>query len=89
MSPWSEVTVAAGSCLEADVAAKAAFLLGDSGPDWLDERELPGRFRAGVREVANESWRRALEPAPFSIDAGEPPGSPESPSPAHGPQDGP
>jgi thiamine biosynthesis lipoprotein len=63
-SPWSEVTVAAGSCLEADVAAKAAFLLGDRGPDWLDERELPGRFRAGVREVANESWRRALEQEP-------------------------
>jgi thiamine biosynthesis lipoprotein len=62
-SPWSEVTVAAGSCLEADVAAKAAFLLGDDGPNWLDERELPGRFRAGDREVANESWRRALEPA--------------------------
>ncbi|TMM03744.1 MAG: FAD:protein FMN transferase [Actinobacteria bacterium] len=62
-SPWSEVTVAAGSCLEADVAAKAALLLGDDGPNWLDERELPGRFRAGDREVANESWRRALEPA--------------------------
>ncbi len=62
-SPWSEVTVAAGSCLEADVAAKAAFLLGDDGPGWLDERELPGRFRAVDREVANESWRRALEPA--------------------------
>jgi thiamine biosynthesis lipoprotein len=62
-SPWSEVTVAGGSCLEADVAAKAAFLLGDAGPDWLDERELPGRFRAGDREVANQSWRRALEPA--------------------------
>ena len=62
-SPWSEVTVAAGSCLEADVAAKAAFLLGDAGPNWLDERELPGRFRAGDREVANEFWRRALEPA--------------------------
>jgi FAD:protein FMN transferase len=62
-SPWSEVTVAAGSCLEADVAAKAAFLLADDGPGWLDERELPGRFRAGDRELANESWRRALEPA--------------------------
>src|SRR5947209_527212 len=56
-SPWSEVTVAAGSCLEADVAAKAAFLLGDAGPNWLDERELPARFRAGERQVANESWR--------------------------------
>jgi FAD:protein FMN transferase len=63
MSPWSEVTVAAGSCLEADVAAKAAFLLGDEGPDWLDERQLPGRFRVGEVEVANRSWRRALEPA--------------------------
>jgi thiamine biosynthesis lipoprotein len=62
-SPWAEVTVAAGSCLEADVAAKAAFLLGDDGPDWLDERRLAGRFRAKDREVANESWRRALEPA--------------------------
>ena len=62
-SPWSEVTVAAGSCLEADVAAKAAFLLGDAGPEWLDERDLPGRFRAEDREVANASWHRALEPA--------------------------
>jgi len=63
-SPWSEVTVAAGSCLEADIAAKAAFLLADDGPDWLDDRELPGRFRAGNVEVANRSWRRALEPEP-------------------------
>ena len=62
-SRWSEVTVAAGSCLEADVAAKAAFLLADDGPDWLDERALPGRFRAGDREVANATWGRALEPA--------------------------
>ena len=63
MAPWSEVTVAAGSCLEADVAAKAAFLLGDEGPAWLDERNLPGRFRVGEVEIANRSWRRALEPA--------------------------
>jgi thiamine biosynthesis lipoprotein len=62
-SPWSEVTVAAGSCLEADVAAKVAFLLGNAGPDWLDERALPGQFRTGDRAVANGTWRRALEPA--------------------------
>jgi thiamine biosynthesis lipoprotein len=65
-SRWSEVTVAASSCLEADVAAKAAFLLSDDGPSWLDERGLPGRFLdedldEGV--VANEAWQRALEPA--------------------------
>ena len=62
-SPWKEVTVAAGSCLEADIAAKAAFLLGEPGPDWLDERGLPGRFLAVDEEVENEAWRRALEPA--------------------------
>jgi FAD:protein FMN transferase len=62
-SPWQEVTVAAGSCLEADVAAKAAFLLGDEGPAWLEERGLPGCFRTAGVEVANKAWREALEPA--------------------------
>jgi thiamine biosynthesis lipoprotein len=62
-SLWSEVTVAAGSCLEADIAATAAFLLSEGGPDWLDERGLPGRFLGVDRQVENERWRRALEPA--------------------------
>ena len=62
-SPWKEVTVAAGSCLEADIAAKAAFLLGERGPEWLDERGLPGRFLAADEGVENHAWRRALEPA--------------------------
>ena len=52
------------TCLDADVAAKAAFLLGDDGPDWLDERHLPGRFLwADDRAVINRSWRIALERA--------------------------
>jgi thiamine biosynthesis lipoprotein len=63
-SPWDEVTVAAGSCLEADVAAKAAFLLGEKGAAWLDERGLPGRFRAEGLEVENDRWRQARELAP-------------------------
>src|SRR6185503_11539377 len=45
-SCWAEVTVAAGSCIAADVAAKAAFLLSAGGPDWLDARGLPGVFHA-------------------------------------------
>ena len=36
--------MSAGTCLEADVAAKAAFLLGRDGPAWLDARGLAGRF---------------------------------------------
>src|ERR687888_440338 len=62
-SRWSEVTVAAGSCLEADVAAKAAFLLSEDGPAWLDDRALAGRFREGDQVVLNAAWQAALMPA--------------------------
>jgi thiamine biosynthesis lipoprotein len=60
-SPWEQVTVCGRSCLGADVAAKAAFLLGRDGPDWLDLHNLPGRFRTAAGEtVANVSWRSSL-----------------------------
>jgi thiamine biosynthesis lipoprotein len=56
-SPWRLVTVAAGSCLAADVAAKAALLLGEAGPSWLDRRGLPGRFVATEGNVfENVTW---------------------------------
>ena len=55
-SRWDEVTVAASTCLAADVAAKAAFLLSEDGPGWLDDRRLPGRFRAGDEVVVNDAW---------------------------------
>jgi FAD:protein FMN transferase len=60
-SRWAAVTVAAGSCLAADVAAKAAYLLDARGPDWLDRRSLPGRFlRVDGCIVVNASWRASL-----------------------------
>lgn len=60
-SPWAEVTVSAGSCLQADVAAKAAFLLGHDGPAWLDARGLAGRFLPDDgRPVLNQVWRRSV-----------------------------
>jgi FAD:protein FMN transferase len=62
-SRWDEVTVAAGSCLGADVAAKAAFLLSDDGPAWLDERGLAGRFREGEVFLENRSWNESLAKA--------------------------
>ena len=46
--------------MAADVAAKAAFLLSDEGPGWLDERGLPVRFRAGGELVVNDAWSRVL-----------------------------
>jgi FAD:protein FMN transferase len=58
VTPWRDVTVAAGSCLAADVAAKAALLAGATGPQWLDARGLAGRFVAVSGEVTcNDSWR--------------------------------
>jgi thiamine biosynthesis lipoprotein len=62
-SCWQEVTVAAGSCLAADVAAKAAFLLSGNGPSWLDERGLPGRFLDAHGETVNRAWREGLPAA--------------------------
>jgi len=59
-SPWTQVTVVGASCLAADVCAKAAFLLGDDGPAWLDARSLPGRFVSHDRVVCNRTWSSAL-----------------------------
>jgi FAD:protein FMN transferase len=62
MSPWEQVTVCSRTCLGADVAAKAAFLLGPAGPDWLDARGLPGRFVAADGDVSvNRAWQHSLE----------------------------
>jgi thiamine biosynthesis lipoprotein len=63
-SRWVTVTVAAASCLAADVAAKAAFLLDGDGPGWLDARGLPGLLRDARGEtVETRAWRIALEKA--------------------------
>lgn len=62
-SRWLEVTVCGATCLDADVAAKAALLLGDDGPAWLDERGLPGRFAAESGVLENACWRRAIRRA--------------------------
>jgi FAD:protein FMN transferase len=61
-SRWSYVTVAAGDCVGADVAAKAAFLLDAHGPDWLDERALAGRFvAANGAVVRNAAWSDSVD----------------------------
>jgi thiamine biosynthesis lipoprotein len=59
-SRWEQVTASGATCLAADVAAKAGFLLGEDGPAWLDARGVPGRFVAGDGEIVeNETWDRA------------------------------
>jgi FAD:protein FMN transferase len=59
-SPWEHVTASGATCVAADVAAKAGFLLGHDGPDWLDARGIPGRFVARDHEIVeNVTWARA------------------------------
>jgi FAD:protein FMN transferase len=54
-SPWSTVTVAAASCLDANAASTASIVLGRGAPDWLAARRLPARLArldGGVVHVA-------------------------------------
>jgi FAD:protein FMN transferase len=63
-SPWTEVTACGATCVAADVAAKAAFLLGDDGPAWLDARGIPGRLvRADGTVRLSRAWERDLREA--------------------------
>jgi thiamine biosynthesis lipoprotein len=60
-SRWQTVTVCGGACLDADAAAKAAFLLDADGPEWLDARGLPGRFvHASGDVIENAAWARQM-----------------------------
>ena len=57
---WRSVSVAASSCLDANVAATAALLLDDGAPNWLAARALPARLVArdgAVEHVAD--WPEA------------------------------
>ncbi len=41
---WRTVTVAAASCVDANIASTAAVVLGPVAIDWLDDRSLPARL---------------------------------------------
>jgi thiamine biosynthesis lipoprotein len=43
-TPWRTVSVAAASCVEANVASTASVVLGDDAPGWLTARGLPARL---------------------------------------------
>jgi thiamine biosynthesis lipoprotein len=50
-TPWRTVTVAAPTCLDANVASTAAVVLGEAAPAWLDRRGLPARLVRGSGEI--------------------------------------
>jgi FAD:protein FMN transferase len=41
---WRTVSVAASSCVDANIASTAAIVRGESAPEWLAARGLPGRL---------------------------------------------
>jgi thiamine biosynthesis lipoprotein len=44
VTPWRTVSVAAPSCVDANVASTAAVVLGDAALPWLERRKLPARL---------------------------------------------
>jgi thiamine biosynthesis lipoprotein len=60
-SRWKQVTACGATCLEADVAAKAGFLLDAGGPAWLASRGISARFLGRTGEHLNASWQRVLQ----------------------------
>jgi thiamine biosynthesis lipoprotein len=61
-SPWRTVSVAAGSCLQANVASTAALAGGDAAP-WLREQGLPARLVSRTGEIVTLGGWPAEEPA--------------------------
>lgn len=54
---WKTVTVAAETCVRANVASTAAFVLGPDAPDWLSDRGLSARLvRPQGQVVRTLSW---------------------------------
>jgi FAD:protein FMN transferase len=45
-APWRTVSVAAATCVDANIASTAAIVLGAGAPDWLARRGLPARLCA-------------------------------------------
>jgi thiamine biosynthesis lipoprotein len=50
-SRWRTVSVAAGSCVDANIASTAAVLRGRSAPEWLEALGLPARLVGGNGET--------------------------------------
>lgn len=63
-SAWTHVTACGATCVAADVAAKAGFLLGARGPAWLDERGIPARFLTADGHIRlNDAWGDSMHGA--------------------------
>lgn len=59
---WRTVTVAAGSCVDANAASTASIVRGPSAPRWLTDLELPSRLVAADGDVLEiGGWPREAD----------------------------
>lgn len=64
---WKTVTVAAGSCVDANIASTAAMIMGPAAPAWLARARLPARFvdpAGAVTVVAGWPVDHEVQPCP-------------------------
>jgi thiamine biosynthesis lipoprotein len=67
-SRWEQVTASGATCLAADIGAKAGFLLGERGPQRLDDHGIPCRFVGLDGElVENNAWVQAMRRASVGV----------------------
>ncbi len=72
---WRTASVAAGTCLDANIASTAAIVIGSGAAAWLAERSLPARLvrhDGGVETVG--AWPGADAPTRTARGGGRPPG---------------
>jgi thiamine biosynthesis lipoprotein ApbE len=56
-SPWRTVSVAAASCVDANIASTAAIVMGEAATDWLSDLGLPARLvRTDGRVLLLNGW---------------------------------
>jgi thiamine biosynthesis lipoprotein len=63
VSPWRTVSVAAGSCIDANTASTAAMVMGGDAPEWLAAAGLPARLVRNDGEVVTVGGWPADGPA--------------------------
>jgi thiamine biosynthesis lipoprotein len=62
---WRTVSVAAASCVDANIASTAAIVVGAAAPAWLAERNLPARLVANDGRVTTVAgWPEGSDPVP-------------------------
>jgi thiamine biosynthesis lipoprotein len=62
-SPWRTVTVAAATCVDANIASTAAIVKGEAALPWLTELALPARLVThGGKVVTTAAWPAAPDP---------------------------